>query len=711
MHPRLLVALFASALTAVAWLGPASTPAGERAWSAQLHVHGSFSEGVGSIDSHLAEAKAVGVDVVWWSDHDFRITSYRHVTTYGFDAEREPLDAGEDWTARGELEAGYKKGLQLRRFPPPRRGRGKSGVPDDGRSSATFGEEHAREGTPNLRLSHAAMGAMDFERMRGRFQAHRGLHHRPLASEITLRVWVLPFAHDGDGRAYVDLQLSEHSRQRSVPVRRYGVRYYLSNEDTEPWRVSGQLNVPLAFRAGEWNELVLPVTDDVVAGFPFIVGADNTLGAIEFGVEARAQAEPIAHFDELRIEQEIRGPAAYARQRELLEEVGRAHPGPQQHQGVEISWGSLHLNEFSVDTQLLDYDELLHESGLEEDDAAPFDDHVFGALVAQRALSAAHARGGLLSYNHMFGASMPGAEPEFSAEELLEELVATRLLGAELLEVGYRERGGRTLAEHLWVWDRLSERGLFPVGIGVSDSHGGPDARWNGAPNNFVTWIFAPTADKAALIEGLRRGRAFFGDRVLFDGELDLVTARGFRMGQIVLTDRDEASVEVSVRGLGELDELYVVDASGVVTRVRADGATQTAEHALGAVPGFVRAEIVDANREVKVVSNPIHILHEAPPGGIPAARAALDVDEVRSRVIAGFTLTGARAEQVEGRRALRIEGVARGGELHLDVPLHLTSPEVRFEGMSGSHVDLGGNLVLTELEGEGAVVLVGRRP
>src|SRR4051812_26127850 len=81
-----------------------SRPAAVRPWSVQLHVHGSFSEGVASIDSHSWEAEGVGADVIWWSDHDFRIASFHHASTFGFEDWHEPIDHDEPWSS-GPIEA------------------------------------------------------------------------------------------------------------------------------------------------------------------------------------------------------------------------------------------------------------------------------------------------------------------------------------------------------------------------------------------------------------------------------------------------------------------------------------------------------------------------------------------------------------------------------------------------------------------------------
>jgi hypothetical protein len=53
--------------------------------SMAMHVHSSFSEGTGSMLWQLAQAAASGVDVVWWSDHDWRMSGYGYRRAIHFD--------------------------------------------------------------------------------------------------------------------------------------------------------------------------------------------------------------------------------------------------------------------------------------------------------------------------------------------------------------------------------------------------------------------------------------------------------------------------------------------------------------------------------------------------------------------------------------------------------------------------------------------------
>ena len=708
MSPRLALAGGTLALVAGAWYSPPdeawpdSGSEGERPWSVQLHLHGPFSEGPGSVQSHLREAAGVGVDAVWWSEHDFRAASYRHASTFSFDGPAEPLGANEPWTALLEYEHTGTKKLR-----PPRSE--KAGI----HPAPVFTRERSRDGSPSLRVEIRGEGegegeGEDFRQTGPVLTADRGLFARPLTSGVTLHLFVLPLENGPDGRAFVECKLSEHGPKN----RRHIVRYVLSNEGTEPTLGTSAVTIPVAYRAGEWNELVLPLTRDALEHLPF-VGDDNSLSVLSVGAEARGGGYALAQFDDLRLEQDAAGEAAYARQRDLLRRVGR-ESGVRQYQGVEVSWlRALHLNEFSLDTGLLDYDPLLERARETAGGSAELAEGDLVELVARGAIDAAHDRGGLVSYNHMFGTAMAGGAVKRSRAQVLEGLGAARLFGADLLEVGYRDRGGADLADHLWIWDRLAERGLRPVGIGVSDAHGARS--WRGNPNNFVSWILAPSLERKDLLAGLAAGRVFFGDIVHFDGRLDLRTARGFRMGQIVVTDRETAQVGISVEGVGRGGGVRLVGPQGPFAELAEVSETESSPAATVRLPTFVRAEVVDSEGEIQALSNPIHWVREVPAGGIAGGRAGVDFGGVRlgghfgggPGVVGDLTLLGVEAAEERGERVVRIACRApEGASLRLAV-----------EGPGGSDVELagwaesstestGGGVHRVEVEGEGTLVV-----
>jgi hypothetical protein len=59
-------------------------PDGSRAYSMAMHIHSSFSEQNGSMQSQLFQASENAVDVLWWTDHDARMDGlgYRQVVHF-----------------------------------------------------------------------------------------------------------------------------------------------------------------------------------------------------------------------------------------------------------------------------------------------------------------------------------------------------------------------------------------------------------------------------------------------------------------------------------------------------------------------------------------------------------------------------------------------------------------------------------------------------
>jgi hypothetical protein len=126
-----------------------------------------------------------------------------------------------------------------------------------------------------------------------------------------------------------------------------------------------------------------------------------------------------------------------------------------------------------------------------------------------------------------------------------------------------------------------------------------------------VSWIWAAKPDKKSLIEGLRKGRVFFGDLERFDGELDLVTASGERMGATVQTAGATARVQLIARGLEAGERVVVVESGKRTSTFPAEGAEfeRWLELELPPTgPAFVRFEVQDDTGPI-ALSNPIHFL------------------------------------------------------------------------------------------------------
>jgi hypothetical protein len=60
------------------------TADGSSAYSMAMHIHSSFSEQQGSMDSQLFQASTNSVDVLWWTDHDARMEGIGYRDTVHF---------------------------------------------------------------------------------------------------------------------------------------------------------------------------------------------------------------------------------------------------------------------------------------------------------------------------------------------------------------------------------------------------------------------------------------------------------------------------------------------------------------------------------------------------------------------------------------------------------------------------------------------------
>lgn len=591
---------------------PEPEPVRPGVYGVQLHVHGSMSEGPASMRAHAAAAERLGgaVDVIWWTDHDWRIAGHTYVT--GFDFEqglsefeaaptalklsqfdgREPLPG---W-ARGEVRPGddaggtdsFRKGFSVRRMPAP-----------DARLTLQASEREARSGRRSLHLALDAPPTGRDALVLG-FESDRRRHIASLASGVVLRLSILPVVVTGDVRFSLRIALSQ-----PLPGERNAMEFLLTpaaaaappGEATLEWREpAGEgdprtrvATIPVPTEPGVWNDWQLDLTG--LATRHGLGGIDNSLVDLSLVVEVADGGRFEAYVDALGIDRAVLGEPLLAKEREMARDLTTGTLT--HHVGQEISYAA-HLNAFGMAVPLADAER--HPHGLSPTEAVEW----------------AHAHGGLVSLNHSFGTEYTMISHRFprsraALDASIERLIEQRAFGVDLLEVGYRSRG-HGLAAFLELWDGLSRAGIPLVGIGVSDSHDA-DVGWSEGPNNFITWIHADSVAEPDLLAGLRAGRAFFGDPTLFDGVLDLVSEAGARMGDVVAVDVGPQVVEVRADGLRAGQSVRVIQ-DGEVLAVHAAGQTTLrARHTLGVTrPTFVRIEVV-ADGEPVALSNPIHFI------------------------------------------------------------------------------------------------------
>ena len=597
------------------WAGCGSED--ERPYGVALHLHGSMSEGKASMRGHAAAARAVvpGLDVLWWTDHDWRIAAHTYVEAFDFEEGLEeselvprPYREGQ-WDGRAGLPD-WKPGLDPTAPPPPGsfeavRKTWRLAVPEaslPGEWLVETSRDEARQGVQSLHV-RAASDAPRPRQVVLSFAASRRRHIASLASGVRLRLSVLPADLSGGARLIVRVGLSQ-----AIPGRGVRLDYVLSEEGLygEPVpasrrrvRVPGTdkavdvASVPLEAAPGTWNDWTLELSRDAEA--LGLGGGDNSLVSLSLVVEVRGEGRAEAYFDALRIERDRVGEPLFAEARRMAEALGDGEPV--HYVGQEISYAA-HLNAYGPDVPLSD---------------SPGHPHGY---TPREAVAFVHDHGGLVSLNHFFGvmfdrriAESARAQPYFDAA--LERLVANRAYGVDLLEVGYRARG-YGLEGYLALWDGLSREGIRLVGVGVSDSHEA-DVGWHEGPNNFITWIYARSPAQADLLAGLGAGRAFFGDPTRFSGRLDIHAEGGGRMGDLLVRPAGPVEVELEADGLRPGQSIRVIRDGAPAGHFESPGSAWSRRVRIDLqAPTFLRFEVQEGDATV-ALSNPLY-LRPAPP-------------------------------------------------------------------------------------------------
>jgi hypothetical protein len=268
----------------------------------------------------------------------------------------------------------------------------------------------------------------------------------------------------------------------------------------------------------------------------------------------------------------------------------------------------------------------------------------YDALLASTIIPGIHAAGGLASYNHPFGFSDVAKLPQATQDSMLAQL-ATQLLGnnaldCDVLEVGYNLRQGVDLAHHLSLWNIMSRNAVFLTGNGVSDDHFGLD--WTGITNNWTTSAWAASPRIPDLTAALAAGRAWCGSLAEFGpgSALDLVADRCCPMGSATVSSLTQRRLTLcataipaggAVRVLrGEVDYAGTADPSDN-TQVIASYADTDLARSGGLArlcvdtssECFALLTVTNATGATVAVSNPVWMLHDTPPDGIPAPRQA----------------------------------------------------------------------------------------
>jgi hypothetical protein len=291
------------------------------------------------------------------------------------------------------------------------------------------------------------------------------------------------------------------------------------------------------------------------------------------------------------------------------------------HQSIEIGRGLPHMNPFGIPPWLPDYAAL-------SSDPVVFRHQVSGHV---------HGMGGLISYNHPFGANggplLSRADQIALRRQVFTEMQTVGRFGVDILEVGYNLRGNVDCPTHLDLWDTFSRNGDFLTGNGVADDHHGRG--WATLNNGFATGVWAASTDQADLVSALAAGRAFTAHAERWPGDLDLLVDGSVPMGAVSVSRKPSRSLAIWATDLPTGSAVQVVagpvDYAGHVNPGTSVLRTLTPSSFSGNVATiavdtsrsrFYRVQVLlDRTGQTLGTSNPVWLLRVPPPGGIPPAR------------------------------------------------------------------------------------------
>ncbi|HEV2370536.1 MAG TPA: hypothetical protein VGS19_00075 [Streptosporangiaceae bacterium] len=590
-------------------------------YSMAMHVHSSFSEQSGSMDSQLYQAARNAVDVLWWTEHDSRMLGMQYCQVVNFTTLNSRPGKGElvngtlwQWVQRtsGPLAGVSIGGLVSHPVSP---------------------NDHNRQGSLQLTAQSLSTQPASYGYYANSQPA--GWNYRDNLTGQTLHVDVL--LRPGWREGYLELLInsSYHEATGGRPAGVYSLSYRFVPAGVAGGRSArgntGVVTIPVKPGGrGGWYSAALSPADDIAALWPDVDSRDFALW--ELTLNAVSTGEQVSgYFGYLRFDRTKTGDAFLAQQLDMAARLARKYPTVAQRQGLEVSWKLPHMSWFANSVSMPDYTGITPQA--------------YPEFMARTVVPHIHSIGGLVSYNHPFGYSfVMKLHSKPVQDKILKHLAAAMLpaksvpaaLGADMLEVGYPNREGVDLAHHIALWDIMSRNGAFLTGLGASDDHWGQN--WYGSLNNWTTSVWAKSTAVPDLLKGLAGGRAWFSSLSGYQGSMDLVADGSATMGSVSVSPARSRKLTAFATHLPPSGSLQVVQ--GVVdyadhANITADrkiiGHYTTADLAPGAVTqtvdtsasSFVRTQILDATGQVVAMSNPIWLLRSAPPGGIPAARGA----------------------------------------------------------------------------------------
>ncbi|MCK6522480.1 hypothetical protein L6R49_13695 [Myxococcota bacterium] len=539
--------------------------------STQLHLHGSFSEGNGTMIGHSREAERVGVDVLWWTDHEHFYFDEGMPQVSGYDFESGALAESIDiWPPGEKLVVGFVLDeVTLTDITAE--------VTTDASPDGSYGW--------GISFPGGQTGLATWT-----LTARPGLNYRPLLSDVTLSFDLRSRWADSDGATLaIIVGLSNSLMDDQGNTEQNILSFQIGGPDPAAADGIGEETVVITTTPQEWQRYTVNVTELVKTLYPTL-GADQKAEFVKVQVRTTG-AKAAFSLDNFSWTAAHRGQDLLALQRQYLATLPY---DVEHHVGHEMAmFDAYHVNVYGEGAPIYPYT---------QDSARDW----------AKAVGALREVGALTSWNHMFGWEVETATDEERAaavESVSTELVATEVYGCDLIEIGYRVRWG-LLEDFLTVWDRLSLAGVLITAVGVSDLHN--ERSWGSDRNNFVTWVLSPSTLEPDLMADLERGLVVFGDPTHFEGAdvhaMLMAPESRATMGQVVLgaTGPETLWFTMSPSKPGYQARL-IVDGQVAETWTLTEGQTALIETEVDpANISFARMEVLDPSGEGVLFTNPI---------------------------------------------------------------------------------------------------------
>ena len=228
-----------------------SVVSGTNPYSMAMHIHSSFSEQAGSMDSHLAQAMQNAVNVLWWTDHDHRMQAFDYRQVVHFTSlTSEWTDGGAwQWQKRvaGPLTASSTGGIVTNPSSP---------------------NDPIAGGSLRVTAQSTSTGVASLGFFANSLPAGQNYQCNLYGQTWTLDV--LPSSIGAKGYLELLITTSYHQASRGRPAGMYWLSYRFGGPGAPGSRVaSGRKGIiTVGVTAGQWNTVQLTPTDDIAALWP-----------------------------------------------------------------------------------------------------------------------------------------------------------------------------------------------------------------------------------------------------------------------------------------------------------------------------------------------------------------------------------------------------------------------------------------------------------